>query len=315
MNLQLNLKKCAGEPKARLPKKAWFIRSLVSFFIGISLFLPQVTFAVSVDSLLQTVRQYGYDPLTQSFCVEQNGVPLVSYRSDIQMIPASVSKLYVTDWALSMRRPDFRYETKFYFSGSTLSIIGGRDPQLVENDIKRVFAGLTKTERSKIKKIVFDRNVIFNWQTIPNGIGTELAVVSKKYFGRTIQVRYSPLLIFQGKPRFTVASPTFDRILKEMNVYSNNSTADAIFRELGGSAEFKKYLLATYGTLAHDASFGTGSGTHDNMTTCRLTLAVLKHLNQKIIESGKEPADFLVIPGADKGSNQKRFIGIENEIA
>lgn len=231
------------------------------------------------------------------------------------MIPASVSKLYVTDWALSMRRPDFRYETKFYFSGSTLSIIGGRDPQLVENDIKRVFAGLTKTERSKIKKIVFDRNVIFNWQTIPNGIGTELAVVSKKYFGRTIQVRYSPLLIFQGKPRFTVASPTFDRILKEMNVYSNNSTADAIFRELGGSAEFKKYLLATYGTLAHDASFGTGSGTHDNMTTCRLTLAVLKHLNQKIIESGKEPADFLVIPGADKGSNQKRFIGIENEIA
>jgi D-alanyl-D-alanine carboxypeptidase/D-alanyl-D-alanine-endopeptidase (penicillin-binding protein 4) len=265
--------------------------------------------------LLQTVRTYGYDPLTQSFCAEQNGISLVSYRSDVQMVPASVSKLYVTDWALSVRDPNFTYKTKFYFSKGTLTIVGGKDPQLVQDDLKRVFAGLTKNERSKIKKIVFDRNVIFNWQTIPAGIGVQLAQVSKKYFGRTIQVRYSPLVIFQTKPRFTLASPPLYRILKEMNVYSNNVTADSIFTELGGALEFRNYLVRTYGMYGNDASFGTGSGTHDNMTTCRLTLLVTKHLHQKIEMLGMKPADFLVIPGVDKGSNRTRFKDVNTAVA
>jgi D-alanyl-D-alanine carboxypeptidase/D-alanyl-D-alanine-endopeptidase (penicillin-binding protein 4) len=315
MNYQLNLKKRADELKVRLLKRRWLTHSVRPLFLGFFFLVPFIASAASLESLLQTVQQYGYDPAIQSFCAEQDGISLVSYRSDAQMVPASVSKLYVTDWALSVRDPSFRYQTKFYLSNGTLSIVGGKDPQFVQDDLKRVFAALSKTERSKIKKIVFDRNVIFNWQTLPQGIGIQIAQVSKKYFGRTIQVRYSPLLIFQSKTRMTLFSPPLHRILKEMNVYSNNSTADSIFIELGGASEFKNYLSRTYGALAHDASFGVGSGTHDNMTTCRLTLAVTKHLHQKIQTLGMQISDLLVIPGVDKGSNRTRFKDVKTAVA
>jgi D-alanyl-D-alanine carboxypeptidase/D-alanyl-D-alanine-endopeptidase (penicillin-binding protein 4) len=268
---------------------------------------PIVTLAALSDSLTTIVSQFGYVPTDQAFCAEQNGNSVVSYRSDAQMVPASVSKLYVSDWALSVRDPSYRYQTKFYFSGGVLTIVGSLDPQFVEDDLKRIFAALTKTERARLSKIVFDRNIVFNWQTNPMGIGSEVARVAKRYFGRTIQVRYAPVALPTTRVRLTLSSPPLVRVLKEMNTYSNNVTADAIFTDLGGPLAFKYYMEKTYGSVASDITFGTGSGINDNLTTCRLTLVVLKHLYTRLLSLGLLPSDVLVIPTVDPGSTQRRF--------
>ncbi len=305
----------AEKAQARSAIRVWLIASirfsLVLVFL-VTFLIPHSVFAENTleHEMFNTISEYGFSPPSQVFCAEQNGVLLASFQDALPAIPASVAKLYVTDWALSMYSPEYRFTTKVYYSKGVLSIMGGSDPELSEADLKVIFSRLTKTEKSSLTTIVFDRNVIVNWQTSPTLIGTTIATNAKAYFKRTIKVRYRPLVVPLSKVRLTLSSSPLLTLLKEMNNYSNNVIADTLFAKLGGKEALHKYLLTTYGSMGNDASFDTGSGTHDTTTSCRLTLSVLKHIEKKLVALGKTLPDVLVVPTIDSGTVHNRFLGI-----
>ncbi|HEX8993738.1 MAG TPA: hypothetical protein VF803_00615, partial [Candidatus Paceibacterota bacterium] len=55
----------------------------------------------------------GLNPDRQAACAADANGMLFSYNNDLRIVPASVSKLYLFDFALSKLPTDFRYTTTF----------------------------------------------------------------------------------------------------------------------------------------------------------------------------------------------------------
>ncbi len=81
---------------------------------------------------------------------DNNAAPLLSYRANVPMNPASVMKLVTTFSALDMLGPDFTWQTSFYTNGKLsngvlqgdLIIHGGGDPKWVLERIEENFKTL-----------------------------------------------------------------------------------------------------------------------------------------------------------------------------
>ncbi len=97
-------------------------------------------------------------------------------------------------------------------------------------------------------------------------------------------------------------------LLKQINNYSTNISADTLFRRLGGSVAFARYMKETYGATSNVVSFETGSGLSGNYTTCALTLRVIKHLHEQLAAKGLALTDIMSMPSIDPGVLNKRLI-------
>ncbi len=285
----------------------------LSLFIIGAFLVPQFVFGASIDRDFRTLLSNypEFDRARQSACtMDEQGKNLFSYNSTRAVAPASVSKVYLTDFVLARMDPAHRFKTEFVVSGTTLYVNGDGDPFFVTEHLEKALTKIALENRNlKIKKIVFS-NFYFNWSDSSVGTQAQVQLFLKKkpaLFASAVSVIRSPVLSVVPGKRYAFLSTPLVESLKQMNIYSTNSAADILFGRLGGRVAFAQYMKETYGAGPETISFETGSGLDGNTTTCQLTLSVLKHLNDTLVSKGYTLMNVLPVPVLDGGSMRNRM--------
>jgi D-alanyl-D-alanine carboxypeptidase len=286
-------------------------------FLIILIFIPFKTFAVTPfeewNKLI--IKNKGFKLENQSICaIDKNGNELFSYNKDKEVVPASVSKIYLTDYLLDKLGKDFTFKTDFILNENTLYINGEKDPFFVSEHFLVVLNKIKETyPNKKINKIVF-YDFYFNWSK-----NDDITIQNLKNFLKNNEFFLNDLTIISQKNKFESNKDTFKftskpfyMLLKTLNVYSTNSASDLMFENFGGKEEFHNYMKEKYKIMADNLSFDTGSGLYGNKTTCILTVNVLKHLSEQIYEKGLLLRDILVVPKIDGGSMKYRMNNIKD---
>ncbi len=287
------------------------------------------------------LKEIGLSGADQSFCYETQKVQLYKSNESKKMKPASVTKLYVTDWLLSKVSKDLRFETKFYLKDKKLFILGGQDSFFVTESVTKIIEHLNANQITELDEIIFDKYFYLNWFDTPVDVSSQIL----KYFNlQKMNQQLSPELnaIYQRnlflnietnplalkmkvkkvsfsdsitveKPylSFSFFSSPVHKHIKQMNIYSTNFMAQKLFDYLGGIESFHAYIKETYNKDASEIYFYTGSGLGENYTTCEITIEMLKHLEKTIEESGLRIQDVVSVAGTDAGTLNQRFTEAE----
>lgn len=263
------------------------------------------------DVLADLSKETGLDISKQAACVADTSGVIVSHNAGARIIPASVSKLYTFDFALATLPVNFRYKTTFIVSGQTLYINGGGDPHFVIGHLRSMLQKMHDEKGVTFNRFVISPDFYFNWQSNPKDV--QLSVFnSLKAETATLPIAQRIAVVIATAPytgtgeRYVFESMPLPALLKQINDYSTNISADTLFRRLGGPAAFASYMKKTYGAGPETISFATGSGLTGNYTTCDLTLRVIEHLADALEEKDLEITDVLSMPIVDPGVLQKR---------
>jgi len=287
-------------------------------FIYLSIAFFTLSTSVSAASLKSEVndlfKEVNFDRSKQSVCTA-NAKSEISLNANEQIIPASVSKLYVFDYALSKIPTDFRYKTTFVVNKNTLYINGSGDQFFVTEHLASVLKEIAKNKKVKINEIVFSPTFYFNWNQAPTDVQLALFTALKADptfpLAKAIKVTVGSNPYMGAGTRYEFSSAPFIKLLKHTNNWSTNIATEAIFMQLGGSKSLSAYLKETYDADEEEAYFETGSGLRGNYTTCELTLRVIEHLDQTLKAKGFTPTDVLTVPILDEGVLRSRSIGAE----
>jgi len=291
------------------------MKKLIPILILIFLLTPLVPIqAATLSSQFSTlVKNEKLSLAKQSVCIEGvSGESIVSRNKDMRIIPASVSKLYTFDWALSTLPVDFRYETEFVLNGKTLYVNGAADPHFVIEHLRDVLKKVTTEQRVTINKLVVTNNFYFNWRSTPASV--QAMLVKSFTQDPTLPVSPNSMVTSTTTPyvgsgvRYTFRSIPLTTIMKQINNYSTNISADMLFKKLGGAEAFSNYMQQQYGVGSETVRFETGSGLSGNYTTCGLTLRVIEHLEENLKQKGLKITDVISVPMVDPGILEKRTI-------
>ena len=293
-----------------------------------------------IDIWQEFVKEYSFDLNKQSFCFETNG-EVVGMNINRKIRPASVTKLYVTYWALKNLKKDHRFHTEVLIDGNHLHIKGGQDSFFVSENLFAIMTQLNELGHTHFEKVTFDNNFFLNWTDDTKKIKTIL----KKYFNtrnwssyikselnKTVlqstefstSVKVNPILklsvenvLFDEsvpnnyQEKFTFSSSPLYMHLKQMNVYSTNFLAQKFFDYMGGTKAFHEFMNREFQTTKKDFYFYTGSGLGENYTTCSITLRLNKSLLKTITEQGLHANQVISVPGSDTGTLRNRFTETE----
>ena len=122
------------------------------FFLGlaVSLVLPGSVWAGAGQSLENLVENGG-------IIVTRNGDTIYERNADSQFMPASVQKIGMALAAIHILGKDYRFATRFYFSGERdLYIRGLGDPMLVSEEVAQIVTALRSRGVSAIRNIHVD---------------------------------------------------------------------------------------------------------------------------------------------------------------
>ena len=275
--------------------------------------------AASLESTFTSLANVYNLPLNEEvFCASNSYGRIAGYNDSdkIRVIPASVSKLYTFDFALNKLGKNFRYKTNIILNNQTLYINGAGDPHFVIENLRSIIKKISSDKNVLISRFVFSPNFYFNWKTSPTEVKNSMITSLKEDSGVPIasdfSVIYSPTP-YKGKGfKYQFQSAPLYMLIKQTSNWSNNFTADTLFKKLGGSAAFANYMKKTYGVGSSTVKFGTGSGLSSNYTTCGLTLKVLKHLEQTANSIGIGIFNIMSVPKIDPGVLNDAFPTLSN---
>lgn len=276
--------------------------SILVVFVGVS----GVSFAQTGnnDAIMSALKEQGIVTNLQSVCFGNDAGIIFSHRGAEPVVPASVSKLYIFDWALATIPKDFTYQTKAYRYGTTLYLQGGKDIYFTTAMLQSIIARTKLDTRYTIRKVYFDANFFINSTGDPVEVQKEL----KTIFGSATSVYYKTIVYPIATSReYTYTSAPLYKLIKPISNYSDNFGAQILFYQLGGKEAFQTYMKNTYDIKDGEVNFDTGSGLYGNITTCELTLKVIKHLKETIARIGVKEETVFNVPGKDDGTSEDRF--------
>lgn len=270
-----------------------------------SVYLPHPLLA---KEFLALVQESGLSIQKQSACVEDETGIRLSVNATMPIVPASVTKLYVFDFALSVLPKNFRYQTELYRVGDTLYINGGGDSHFLGQHLRDGIDSLyaASSDRSPLAHVIIAPQFYLNWFMEQDDVRKEVyRVLAEKLDATrasTIDVVFADAPYRGTGERVLFRSMPLVGLLKQIGDYSNNTGAEALFRYLGGAPSMMAYLKNTYGSDAIAGTYFTrGSGLYGNYTTCALTIRVLKHLRETTLKKDIELTDVLPMPLIDPG--------------
>ena len=234
----------------------------------------------------------------QAYCYTDDKGRLQGKNIDMQVRLASVSKLLTSLWAIEMKGPNYRYDTKLFISGSHLHIQGSYDPFMSNEKMLFLVSQLNSLGYTHFTKITYDKNIQINpnAQTHTNDYPLITRDSNGKYikqyfntasWSKVFRTEYDRLANLAKSGRFeknvtfsvdtveyaeknpltgsnvkvlTLTSPELFKYLKETNVKSNNYSSHTIFKDLGGAAAFEKFLADRFSLSSDKVKLYNGSG-------------------------------------------------------
>lgn len=292
----------------------------------------------AIDSWDELNADAGLDVSKQSYCYMDHDQHIRGRNVRKPVRPASVTKVYVTYWALKELGENFRFKTEYLIDGETLHILGDGDTFFVAENILLLLSKLNMAGYNSFKKITFSENFYLNWAQRPEEIAESL----KHYFntegwesgtleeyetlkqknvelnlGHELlddldfsveEISYSPGLNISelASERWFFQSSPLKHHLKEMNIYSNNFMASRLFQRLGGPQKFHRFMKKEFYVGKESIYFDNGAGFDHNYTTCALTLRLLAKLKKYLSKSDVNIKNILSVPGVDPGTLSRR---------
>ncbi|MBC7713087.1 MAG: D-alanyl-D-alanine carboxypeptidase [Rhizobacter sp.] len=306
----------------------------------------------------QQIRAQGLVAKDQSYCFTNAAGKTEGTNVDMRIRLASVSKLLTSLWAVDKLGMEYKYDMKITIKDNNLHIAGALDPFLGNEKMFYLVSQLNALGYTKFDTITFDKNLIidpdvaYESDEYPSMSNAMIAKHLRNYFntatwsadtkteyatyrnmaapGRFVKdisfeatnvkfVEENPFKDDADAKVLTLPSPALYKYLKEMNIKSNNTVAESVFRQLGGLPAFKEYMSSRYSLTTDQIQFFTGSGLpatvngerKDNYATCAVMLDLLSNLKATVEKQGKELEDLVAVPGSDGGTFRNRTFGSE----
>lgn len=311
------------------------MKKLLSIF---AFLLATSGLALSPDLAWKKVlKKYALPSADQAFCTDLGG-SVQGANLDKPMNPASVTKLFISWWALKELGGHFQFETKVFYDEETrsLHLQGAGDPFFVSENIFYLLNLLNERGITELNEVTFDANFSFNWSTDIDEIRQELFFYfNTSAWDQLMESSFQDLItlldqnnmpLVLRRPKMKVLRVAFEeqpsaeaevveniksaplyRQLKQMNQYSNNFMAQRYFENLGESEALEVFLKEHAGITKEQAYFFNGSGLDHNYTTCRATLLMLRKLYQEIDFQKILPQEVIAVPAVDSGTLVQRF--------
>lgn len=278
----------------------------------------------------------GFNKSTQSFCYEENG-NIFGENIDLQIKPASVTKLYTTLWSIDSLGKDFRFQTKIIIKNNNLYLVGGNDPFFVTENLLLIMNKLEDYGYTHFDKVYFSNDFFLNWSDSASTITNTLNNIFNKskwnsstydtleevntyirnqttddeiqisHFSVNEIIPIENIRLVSGDFSFLFRSSPIWQHFKQVNMYSNNFYTDKIFDFLGGSIDFSSYIKNKIGATENEIYLFTGSGLGNNYTTCRTTLKMLNAFEALLHKEGILHEEIMAVPGIDEGTLHNRF--------
>lgn len=294
--------------------------------------------------------RYAIGPLNQqSFCYIQNQ-SVEGYRTSSLQKIASVTKLLTTYFASETLDLSKTYKTKIYLTKDSMHIEGGGDPYFDAEKLLLLFDALNKLGYKVFKKVTFDKNLIFykiddrqvdvtiektrtrlseylgvnnlkilnykwkEFQILALREGVRLSYKVPRILSTNVQYEAENPLLNESYSMYVHESKPLYKILKLMNLESNNLIAQNVYSEASFVKSFPDLMLDK-GVEEESFKIYSGSGLPvmtspgrlDNLATCQMILRVISLLPESLRRHDLELSDVIAVAGKDSGTLAGRF--------
>jgi len=300
---------------------------------------PDPIAQATMQQYLQGLTKTGLRETGQGIWLQSGFSFLASHQGTTPLPAASLTKVATSLAALQTWGPDHQFTTLISTTGlvqngvlkGDLIVQGGGDPLMVweeaialGNDLHR--AGITKVTGN----LVIAGNFLMNFETDRQKAGELFKqALNAKAWSAEIEEQYQ--ILPKGTPRPQVAiagtvqvvadggfnanvllrhrSLPLSRILKLMNVYSNNVIADALANAAGGAPMVAQTAAAAAGVPVQEVLLKSGSGLGvENRISPRAICSMFATLQRDLQPYGLTIADIFPISGIDPGTIEGRKI-------
>lgn len=265
---------------------------------------------------------------SQGFLVEEvDGQIIEEQNADTAYNPASAVKVLTAYATIKQFGPDYKFETRVLFDGSTHNgafegdiYFQGKDPFFNVVNLQTVFAAFKANGVKTVEASLF---VSPDFKFAANAAGQKSANAVKGLFGggkkkraRTLRtsglsVRLKVAQVKSAPPEAQllteVKSPTVLALLKDMLSRSDNDMAATFGEAVGGTQAVARVCRADFAVSDDALSIATSSGLGINRVSPKAMIAALRGFKKLLAGYKLNLSDALPIAGIDYGTIYKRF--------
>jgi D-alanyl-D-alanine carboxypeptidase/D-alanyl-D-alanine-endopeptidase (penicillin-binding protein 4) len=298
---------------------------------------PQI--AKLIENYLQSITQTGL-PRNQQGIWIQDWAVLGEHQGKIALSAASLTKIATTLASLDKWGANHRFETKIYTTGAIASgilqgdliIQAGGDPLLVWEEAITIGNTLKQLDIKKIQgNLIIIGDLYFNFkedQTITSR--QFLQALNQRLWSSEITKQYQTLAPGTPRPEITISgtiirqnqlpenakllithqSLSLAEILKQMNIYSNNSMSEILAKGVGGhqTVASKSVEIAQLSPDEINLINGSGLGV-ENRISPRASCNMLTQIERLLQDHPLTVMDLFPLAGRDtQGTMQFRNI-------
>lgn len=308
--------------------------------IKLSLFATSLTLLNSVqaidnngvfNSYKQLLVQGNIKTKNQSLCYTNNRQDYF-YGKNQKQNPASVTKLFMTYWAIKKLGAFHRFETKLYQQDNNIFLKSSGDPYLLSQQLLLLVSKLNDSGVQGFDTLYVNKKIMLDWNQSRNYIKRKLLILfNPKLWDESIykllnenemthlwllkksssisvkKVVFSDGIAGNDDPIIVLKSPFIFRSLKEVNKYSNNFYFDQLLKYLGGVRDFNDFISKNLKMNPKDFYFYTASGLGENYLKCEHILALFKEMMKMIKQSQITLNQLLPVLGIDRGTMHNRM--------
>lgn len=293
-----------------------------------------------LDQYMDSLSSFGVDPQVQGVWVESSQGTMASYQGTQPLPVASLTKMATTLVALDRWGVNHRFITRVVGTGPVvdgvlqgdLVVWGGGDPLYVWESAIDLGNRLNKAGIRQVKgRLVVDGVFIMNFERDRTIAGAFLReALDSRQWGEDVKLQYSymdpntpqpeveilgetvvttaplpnreqlPLLVQQSSLRLV-------RLLKQMNMYSNNAMADLLADLLGGAAALTQKTEELAQIPPGEVRFINGSGLGpENQISARGVCRILGAISDRLSPEELGLPDVMPIAHEDPGTLEGR---------
>jgi D-alanyl-D-alanine carboxypeptidase/D-alanyl-D-alanine-endopeptidase (penicillin-binding protein 4) len=299
---------------------------------------PDPVAQTAVQQYVSEVAEWGLDAEYHGVWLQSEEGILAHHQGTVPMPVASLTKVATTLAALQTWGPTYQFVTLVDATGpiqdgvlrGDLVVQGGGDPFFVTEDALALRQSLQQLGlRRVLGKLIISGNFFMNFTTSPALSGQLLKQVLSPPLQRVGRKRHrvvalvgqgltfaGPVEVVSFCPPTQVALvrhrslPLF-KILKRMNVYSNNAMAEMFTAALGGLSRMVRQAAYAAGVPADDLHLINGSGLGpENQLSARTVCALFSAIHRLVTPARLTVADVFPVAGIDGGTIRRRHLPV-----
>lgn len=291
----------------------------------------------AIQQYINKLAARGYVPDKQGVWIQSQDTLLANYNGTIPLSAASVTKVATTVAAIETFGPEHQFTTEIGINGTVkngvlqgdLVVVGGEDPLFVWEEaialgntinklgIKQITGHLIITGKFYMN---FEFDPLTSGELLQQGLnGQNWPAEAETQYQQMPPGTPRPQITINGgvkviptpppntKPIIRHLSQPLGKIVKLMNMYSNNYTAQMLADSLGGAKAVAEKAAAAAGVPPAEIQLINGSGLgEENRLSPRAACGLFLALERDLKPYNMTVADIAAIVGQDLGVLQTR---------